>query len=362
MNKKKIRIGFIGLNPDSHWASRSHIPALKTLTDVFEVKGVANSTYESAQRTAKALQIPYAFENVQELIHSGEIDLVVVTVKVPYHYDLVYTALMAGKHVYCEHPLGNGLEEVERLAALAVSKGVVAVAGTQMAVSSQVIYLQQLVNDGFIGKVLSTTLIGSGGQWRDETVTDLYYMYEKNKGATMLTIPLGHTLAGLLKVLGGFDELHSHMFSNYSTVSLKDTGEIKPKTTEDQIMVMGRLKSGAAISIHYRGGISKGTNFLWEINGSEGDLQVTGTIGHGQLAPLTIYGAGREDKALKLLSSHAENPIMENVARMYALIGGDIRNGTRSAPTFDDAVALHRVLQAIEANASRVSSPLDLSA
>jgi hypothetical protein len=28
-------------------------------------------------------------------------------------------------------------------------------------------------------------------------------------------------------------------------------------------------------SIHFRGGVSRGTNFLWEINGTDGDLQVT---------------------------------------------------------------------------------------
>jgi predicted dehydrogenase len=350
MNKEKIRIGFIGLNPDSHWASKSHLPALKTLTDDFEIKGVANSTYESAQRTANALQIPYAFENAQALIHSDEIDLIVVTVKVPYHYELVRDALTAGKHVYCEHPLGNGLEEVKQLAALAADKGVVAVVGTQMVVSPQVIYLQQLINNGFVGKVLSTTLIGSGGQWRDETVRDVYYMYDKDNGATMLTIPLAHTLAGLIKVLGGFDQLTSRMTSNYSTVKLNDTGEVKPKTAEDQIMVIGTLKSRAAISIHYRGGMSKGTNFLWEINGSEGDIQVTANIGHGQLAQLSIYGARREDKALKLLNPPSENSVAENVTRMYELIAGDIRNGTRNAPTFDDAVSLHTVLQEIQTN------------
>jgi len=113
MNKKKIRIGFIGLNPDSHWASGSHLPALKTLTEEFEIKGVANSTHESALRTANALKNPYAFENAKALIHSDEIDLMVVTVRVPYHYELVYEVLAAGKHVYCEHPLGNGLKEVE---------------------------------------------------------------------------------------------------------------------------------------------------------------------------------------------------------------------------------------------------------
>ena len=33
MKNKKIRIWFIGLHPDSGWASKSHIPALKSLTN-----------------------------------------------------------------------------------------------------------------------------------------------------------------------------------------------------------------------------------------------------------------------------------------------------------------------------------------
>jgi hypothetical protein len=46
-------------------------------------------------------------------------------------------------------------------------------------------------------------------------------------------------------------------------------------TAEDQVMVSGLLEGGAAFSIHYRGGVSRGTNLLWEINGTEGDLQLT---------------------------------------------------------------------------------------
>lgn len=53
--KKPIRIGFIGLNPDSHWASLAHVPALKSLNEKFEIIGVANSTYESAKKLLKLL-------------------------------------------------------------------------------------------------------------------------------------------------------------------------------------------------------------------------------------------------------------------------------------------------------------------
>ncbi|MER8827904.1 hypothetical protein NKH73_17075 [Mesorhizobium sp. M0938] len=37
-----------------------------------------------------------------------------------------------------------------------------------------------------------------------------------------------------------------------------------------------------------------------------------------------------------------------NVARVYARMARDVREGTRSAPSFEDAVAVHRIIAAIE--------------
>jgi len=358
MKTNRIRVGFIGLNPDSHWASKSHIPALKFLSDDFEIVGVANTTYESAKRSSEAFQIPYAFLNTEALINSPEIDLVIVTVKVPHHFELVKNALESGKHVYCEHPLGNGLEETRLLAEMAAKKNVVAVVGTQMVVAPEILYLQQLIKEDYIGKVLSTTLIGSGGSWRNETVEDLYYLYDKANGATMLTIPLAHTLAGVTSVLGSFSELSSKMINNFTMVKMLETGEVKSKTAEDQIMVIGTLTNGIAISVHYRGGISRGTNLLWEINGTEGDIQIRGGLGHGQLVSLSIFGARGIEKELQLLkvpveimNNFPENPVEGNVARIYKLLAEDIRNNTRNAPSFKDAVKLYELLNNIELSA-----------
>ena len=358
MKNNRIKIGFIGLNPDKHWAATAHIPALKSLSDDFEVVGVANSSPESAKTTAETLNLPHAFENVQALVQSSEIDLVVVTVKVPHHFELVKAALEAGKHVYCEHPLGNGLEETKQLAELAESKGVVAVVGTQMVNAPEVIYLKQLIAEGYVGKVLSTTLIGSGGNWANEATDESYYLFDNANGANMLTIPLGHTLAGLTNVLGEFDTLKAQMLNNFPTVKIVGTGEEKPKTAEDQIMVIGKLQSGAAISVHYRGGISKGTNLLWEINGTEGDIQITGGSGHGQMAQLSIRGAKKNEQELKPLTPPNEmyqglpdNSVVRNVACIYSLLADDIRNNTRKAPTFQSALKLHELLYSIEQSA-----------
>ncbi|RXK01257.1 oxidoreductase [Arcobacter sp. CECT 8986] len=353
----KIRVGFIGLNFDSHWAFVAHYPALKFLKDDFEIVGVANSTYESAKKSAEVLNIPFAFETANDLVNSDEIDLVVVTVKVPYHFELVSAALNAGKNVHCEWPLGNGLEEAIKLAQLAKQKGVVATVGNQMRVSVEVNYIKQMLNKGFVGDVLSSTLVGDGGQWGAQTIKDLAYLSDKSKGATMLTIPFGHTLAGIQEVIGNITDISGRLITRRDKVLVADTNETITQSAADQIMANGVFQNGAAFSAHYRGGLSKGTNFLWEINGTNGDIQVRGDIGHGQFANFEIYAAKSEDKELKkveipkeLYQNKPEDLIPRNVAGIYALIASDIKNGTKTAPSFDDAVQLHKLLDSIAKN------------
>ncbi|MFP1680281.1 Gfo/Idh/MocA family protein [Alloalcanivorax sp. C16-2] len=358
MEEKPIRVGFIGLNPDSHWAATAHIPALASLGDKFKVVGVANSSVESARRTAEAMNLPHAFASAEELAHSPEVDLVVVTVKVPHHLELVTTALEAGKHVYCEWPLGNGLAEARRLAELARAQGVVAVVGTQARVAPEILHLKQLIADGYVGTVLSTSLIGSGGNWAGTTSDDLYYLYDARNGATMEMIPLAHTLAALQDVLGGIDQVSARTLRRYETVRVTDTGETRPKTAADQVMLHGTLSDGAALAVHYRGGVSKGTNLLWEINGTEGDIQVTADLGHAQLTQLRVKGARGDDQTLAPLMPDASEyqgkphtAAARNVAGVYARLYQDITQGSRTAPSFDDAVALHELMDAIERSA-----------
>ncbi|MRX52195.1 gfo/Idh/MocA family oxidoreductase [Paracoccus sp. S-4012] len=358
MSDKPIRVGFIGLNPGIHWAATAHVPALKALPNEYEVVGVANTSHASAKKAADAFGLPFAFENAQALVNSPEVDLVVVTVKVPHHHELVTAALNAGKHVYCEWPLGNGLAEARELADLAEAKGVVAAVGTQMRVAPEVEYLRGLIADGYVGEVLSTTLVGSGGEWGGMTDAAHAYLYDRTNGATMLSIPLGHTLAGLREVLGDIGDLSARMINRRTTAHVTDTGETIPMTSHDQVLVHGALKSGAAFSVHYRGGMCRGTNLLWEINGTQGDIQVTGANGNGQIVQLSIQGANGDTRELAPLTPPAsayegwpDNSVARNVARLYARLAEDIRSGTRSAPSFRDSVALHDTIDAIERSA-----------
>ena len=128
---------------------------------------------------------------------------------------------------------------------------------------------------------------------------------------------------------------------------------------EDQVAVSGSLEGGAAFSIHYRGGSSRGTNLLWEINGTEGDLQLTADGGQAQLFEMTVRGGKGAQPSLEILPVPEEyrwappQPgLGTNVAQAWARFACDYREGTRLCPTFEDAVTRHRMLNAIETAAA----------
>jgi predicted dehydrogenase len=337
----------------------AHVPALRALADDFDIVGVANTSHASALAAAAACAIPHAFTSVADLINSPGVDIVVVTVKVPHHFEIVTAAIQAGKQIYCEWPLGNGLAEAQELARLAREKDVLGVAGTQARFAPEIEYLSKLIAEGYVGQVLSSTLIGSGMTWGPRVEPRNAYLLDRDNGATMLTIPFGHTMAAVRTVLGDVVELSARLANRRTNARIIETGETKPMTSHDQVLVDCLLESGAPLSVHYRGGSPRGTGLLWEINGSEGDLQVKGENGHAQMVRLSIHGARHDDSVLCPLDvpdSHyagwPQNAIPGNVARVYARMAADLRNDTRTAPTFDDAVALHRLIAAIETAAS----------
>jgi predicted dehydrogenase len=289
-------------------------------------------------------------------VNSAAVDVVAVTVKVPHHLELATAALEAGKAVYCEWPLGNGLDEAETLAALARKKGVLAVAGLQARSAPAVAYVRDLVKQGFVGEVLSTTLIGSGMGWGPTVQSFNAYLNDKKSGGTMLAIALGHAMDALCHCLGEVGELTATMTTRRKSFTIGETGESKPMTTDDQVCVTGLLEGGAALSVHYRGGHSRGTNLLWEINGTDGDLQLTSAGGQPQIFEMTVHGGRGEQSSLEVLpvpDLYRWSPPQgagpsANVAQAYARFARDYREGTCFCPTFDDAVTRHRMLNAIE--------------
>jgi predicted dehydrogenase len=321
------------------------------------MRALSASSAESARAAGEAFGVSAVFSDHEQMVIQPDIDLVAVTVKVPHHRELVSAAVSAGKAVYCEWPLGRDLDEARAMAALAAGHGVRTVVGLQARQAPAIEFVRQLLRDGYVGEVLSTTMIGLSIPG-DVVVQANAYMLDKTNGANVITIPLGHSLDTLNYVLGEFTSLSAVSGLRRPVITIEETGEQIVKTAADQIAVVGTLASGATASIHIREAVAGGSGFLWEINGTEGTLRVTADAAVPEIVPLTVAGARGPSEPAELAVQAAltqkwpaltslEGAPVYNVGRAYAAFAADIDNGTHTVPDFADAVRRHEVIDAV---------------
>jgi predicted dehydrogenase len=170
MKDGRINVGIIGVHPEKGWASTAHIPALQQLPQ-FNISGISHSRADIAKAAALKFGANHAFASADAMVCHPEIDLVVVAVKVLDHSELVSQAVAAGKAVFSEWPLAVDLEEASSLRDLAAGKGVRTAIGLQTRAVPVMAYIRDLVREGYVGRVLSATIIGSGMVW-GETISE----------------------------------------------------------------------------------------------------------------------------------------------------------------------------------------------
>lgn len=352
-----IGVGFVGLSATRGWAAQAHLPALTSLPD-YEVRGLVASSPASSAAAACKYAIGFATDRLADLLVRDDIELVVVTVCVPEHRRVVEAALEAGKAVFCEWPLARDLEEAHALAAIARGAPRPCFVNLQGRGSPALRFISDLLTQGYVGEVLSTSLIAAGGPpWGAERIDRRELMYqERRNGATMLTIPFAHMLDTLQTVFGELDSPRATLAVRRPHTQLRDSSELVAVTAPDQVCVSGHFRSGPIASLHYRAGARGGTRFHWEINGTGGEIVVQVRSGHFQFGDVSIQGSTAGATTL------IDMPIPEaywplegdraslayNVALVYASIARDLRTGTALAPTIADAVELHEALQTIE--------------
>ncbi|MGG6239418.1 Gfo/Idh/MocA family protein [Nodosilinea sp. AN01ver1] len=360
MKNGKIGVGIIGVHPSRGWAMTAHLPALKASPD-FEVVALTNLDPDIASKAALKFNVPYAFQLHEDLLACPDVDWVVVTVKVPYHFELVSAAIRSGKSVYCEWPLGNGLQEAVELEQLAQKYKVQTVVGLQSRTTPEVNFIRDLIRDGYVGEVLSVSLIGSGMIGGAMIPEQFVYTLNSKNGAGMINVAFAHVIDTVSYMLdSGIIEVVATLDSRRKTAQIIETEAIVAIETPDQIAVSGKMKSGSVISAHFRGGLSRGSNFRLEINGTQGDLILTSSLGYPGLGETKVQGAQGKAAAvqdIKMPQNYktvdADLEIMATtVASNYALLAADLKNGTKTVPTFADAVKLHRLIFAVEQSAA----------
>ena len=350
----KIRLGFVGANVSSTWASQSHFPALLASPDV-ELTAVCTTRPESAEEARRAFGAKLAFHDFRDMVASPEIDAVAVVVRVPSHYEPTKAAIEAGKHVYTEWPLGRNTVEAEELATLARAIGVQTVVGLQSRVSPALLYIKEQIEADYVGEVLSchVTTMRDGALERPSSRT---WQRDASLGANTLTIANGHVIDALRFVAGDFTRVACMVTTQVQQLYETDTKQYVEVTSPDNVRVSGQLKSGAAASVHVGAVPWAGSGFRMEIYGRKGTLVTSGSVSSQRGEMLRVQGAqGNHELQDMAIPEHfifvpSDFPQGDpfNVGQMYALFAEAVQTGQSRLPTFDTAVDLHHFIDIIK--------------
>src|SRR5947199_3474453 len=327
----KVRLGLIGASVSGTWSSRSHLPAVRASADV-ELTAVCTTRADSAEAARQAYGARLAFDDWRKMVASPEIDAVAVVVRVPSHYEPTKAALEAGKHVYCEWPLGRTTAEAEELAALAEKRGLVTAVGLQARVNPAVMYMREQVASGSIGEIMAVhvSMIRDGVLTRPSHRT---WQRDAALGANTLTIANGHTIDAMRFVTGDFTRLSAVVATQAK--QWLDTGSDTwlDVTAPDNIMISGWLRNGAVVSSHVGAIPFAGSGYRMEVYGRDGTLVASGEDSP-QLSAVVLHGAKGNDTLKpmpvpqRFTFASSETPSGEplNVGQMYSLFTRAIRS------------------------------------
>ncbi|KIX96014.1 uncharacterized protein Z520_08269 [Fonsecaea multimorphosa CBS 102226] len=358
-----VRLGFIGLSADGghqysrQWAAISHLPHIKQRSDLLRITALQNSSKASAEKAVAKYQLGEDVacygDDPESLARHPNVDMVVVSVKVPEHYRLIKPALDAKKDLFVEWPLAANVKEAEELTNLAASQGVRNVVGLQARKNPSIRKAREMVANGELGEILGTTMMGSGMVLGATEAPVYEYMHRIEHGANLMTIPAGHAMDALCYVLGEMSSLQAKLATRRPTMDIVDRASGKVlrtvnKTSHDWMSVTGTLARGGGVAtIVYQGGTSDtGKDFYWEINGTKGSLVLEGPNGHIQMFHPTIkfVKAGAKAGQLKEMDVEPAKDFAYNVGKVWdAFMGGE----DGEFVTFEDALLRHRMIEAI---------------
>lgn len=115
---RRVRLGIIGTGLA---IKKLHWPALRQMSDRYEIVAFANDSAAGAEWFAEAanLGMDRYFADYHELLRRDDVEAVLIALPIPLLFPAARAALDAGKHVICEKPTGTTLEEGKAYVAMA---------------------------------------------------------------------------------------------------------------------------------------------------------------------------------------------------------------------------------------------------
>lgn len=203
---KKIKLGIIGCGIA---AKELHLPAIKKLSNKFEITAVCNHTEKKAVEFSKLLDnVPY-YLNYTDLLNDKNVDAVDITLPIELNYKTAIDSIKAGKHVFLEKPLAANLHEAKSLLNISKSVNVVCFLAENYRHDNLYKEIKKLLERKIIGDVYSVI-------WNVLNNLSLNNKYAKTKWRQNNKYPGGFIYDGGVHNIAALRMLFGNISSGYA--------------------------------------------------------------------------------------------------------------------------------------------------
>ncbi len=364
--KKPIRVGMIGYNfmGKVHGNAYRGVPFFFDLDAEPVLQAICGRKEEKVKEQAKKLGWKSYETDWQQLIERDDIDLIDISSPNNTHYEIVLAAAKAGKHIICEKPLANTLEEAKEMLKAVNSAGVVHMISHNYRFAPAVQFAKKLISEGRIGRIyhIRATYLQD---WLLDPSYPMEWRLKKEVSGSGTLGDLGSHIIDLARFLvGEIDEVVGMMETFIEERPLKGGGD-EPETmgkvtVDDTSSFLARFDNGALGNFEttrFAGGNKAGNRF--EINGDKGSIRWD----LENMNNLEVYFADDEPglQGFRIINCTEEiHPYADSywpaghiigyehtfINQMSELIRG-ISVGTTNYPNFEDGVRNQQVLHAV---------------
>ena len=152
-----MKIGILGFGS----MGKTHTYALKNIPFFFdcdydvEVLSICTKHLDKAKQIAARYGIKSYTDNEDDIIYDSEIDTIDICTPNVYHYETAKKAILAGKNVYCEKPLGVTYKQALELSCLAKEKNVKCGMVFNNRFLLPIMKAKELIEEDKLGRILS---------------------------------------------------------------------------------------------------------------------------------------------------------------------------------------------------------------
>ncbi len=200
-----IRLAIAGTG---EFCRSAHFPSLFNRRDKVVITAIYNRGEENRNHAIHILEergMPvHIFDNPDDLCESQLADAVLLCLPPEFHPPLACKALLAGKHVFCEKPISNTLDDARQVVECAAKSDVVFHTGFVIRYSNLFSTVMSLIEDGIIGDpkiVWNRVLFGSDWAYRGGTWTN-----DPHRSGGMLNAWGVHSFDLLQAMAGGYPQ------------------------------------------------------------------------------------------------------------------------------------------------------------